>query len=169
MHFARSNIVHRTRRFYAWQLFVRYLNVKSTLYKFAPLMRKVLIRFVLLQFFLLLSGYSYQYAHASHYCSTSFVALNNSIANLSSAKNNHSIISNSEQGFKIEIAEIEEENNKFFSFDKYLTGGNFFTTLFADLTPGHFFDLIKENESIVNSVQELIFNRPYITFRVFRI
>ncbi|MDZ7649361.1 MAG: hypothetical protein U5K54_20620 [Cytophagales bacterium] len=85
-----------------------------------------------MQCILLSVGCSHQYAQSSQDCSTSSVVLDNSITNFDSAKNNHSIVTNSAHSFKIDVAEIEEEKDKFFSFKKYLTGSHSFSILFSD-------------------------------------
>ncbi|MBK8290810.1 MAG: hypothetical protein IPK96_07460 [Flammeovirgaceae bacterium] len=132
-------------------------------------MKKLIVRFVLVQCILLSIGYSNQYALASQDCGISSIVLDNSITNFDSVKNNHSIVTNSAHSFKIDVAEIEEEKDKFFSFKKYLTGSYSFSILFSDLIPGHFFGLINKSEHIANPTPELTSNSSYITFQVFRI
>jgi hypothetical protein len=95
--------------------------------------------------------------------------LEDSIINGNRVNNYHSSVTNIEESFKIDVAEIEEDKDKFISLEKYLTGKNSFVFLIPDLTPGHFFGYIKECESIASSIEELCSNRSYIIFQVFRI
>ena len=166
----RSSGVHGTSRRHAGQLFERYLNVKSTLYKFAPLMRKVIIGFILAQCFLLVDGSDHLYGYASQDCSYSSLILTNSLeAKAIAIKDIRSFVCCSEQPLKIEIAEIEEEKYKLTSFKKFLTGFNFFTILLPEQTPGHFFAHTDNDESFAEPIHELASNSRYATFRVFRI
>lgn len=123
-------------------------------------MKKFIFKSVLVQCILLLNGYPGQD------CGVSSLMVENSIANTEGVKNIHAIVSNFDQEFKIGVAEIEEEKSRLISFNKYLTGSNFFTILLPDQTPGHFFGY--ESKSIAIPV-ELASDNSYITFQVFRI
>ncbi len=131
-------------------------------------MKKFTIRFFLVQVILLVISYSNHCVQANQNCNSSFILLENSISNGDGVKST-SRVSPSEDSFKIEIAEIEEDKIKFISLEKYLTGNSSFALLFPDLTPGHFFGYINESEPITYSISERPSPPSYITFRVFRI
>lgn len=132
-------------------------------------MKIVIFRFVLVQIILLLNSYSNHYVQANQNCNSSSVLLENFMISGDRVNDYHSSVSNIEESFKIDIAEIEEDKDKFISLGKYLTGKKSFVYLIPDLIPGHFFGHIKECESIAYFIEELSSNRSYITFRVFRI
>lgn len=131
-------------------------------------MKKFTIKFFLVQFILLVISYSNHYVQANQNCNSSFIVLENSISNGDGVKSTSSV-STSEDIFKIEIAEIEEDKIKFISLEKYLTGNSSFALLFPDLTPGHFFGYINESEPIAYAITKRASHPSYITFQVFRI
>ncbi|MBP9925130.1 MAG: hypothetical protein KBF45_04010, partial [Cyclobacteriaceae bacterium] len=150
--------------------FLRCLIIKSTLYKFAPPMRKFIVRFVLLHCLLLFNGYGHLSASTSQHCSYSSIVLKSSLnVNILDVKNIRAFVWCSDQPLKLEVAEIEEEKYKLSSFKKYLTGFNFFTTLLPEQTPGHFFGYIDNGEPFANPIPDLACNSRYATFGVFRI
>ena len=140
------------------------------MYKFAPPMRKFIVRFVLLHCLLLFNGYGHLSASTSQHCSYSSIVLKSSLnVNILDVKNIRAFVWCSDQPLKLEIAEIEEEKYKLTSFKKFLTGFNFFTILLPEQTPGHFFAHTDNDESFAEPIHELASKSRYATFRVFRI
>lgn len=129
-------------------------------------MKKLLVRFILVQCILLLHGYSHPYAHASQRCAPSSIVLDNSTASSNCTENLNLRFPNSGKNFEIEIAEIEEDKGKF-SYKRHFAD-NSFTLLFPDHIQDHLFACINKSE-FAKSVPELASNNSYITLRVFRI
>ncbi|HPM30973.1 MAG TPA: hypothetical protein PLJ60_11625 [Chryseolinea sp.] len=133
-------------------------------------MKKFIIRFILLPCILALNINSNLYAHAFQGCSyaSASSAIKIPLGHLSNnTKSINSFFFTSEQTFKLDIAEMEED--KLSSSKGYLNGINSFTILFPDQTPGHFFGYIRRSESLAGLFSVLTLTSSYLVFKVFRI
>lgn len=140
-------------------------------------MIKFLIRFLLSLCILLLSGYSHLHAHAYQELSSYALIKNlkgSEHVSFRTVQNVQTFISSlspsvTEKSFKVEAAEIEEEENKSVSFKKYLENSNYLTAVFYVLALAYFFRYIKTSLLFCKHFSYTLSQRRYLIFHVFRI